>query len=312
MKKIYLLVLVISIVIISSCSNIPNKSIAEKLSTEELSKAIKSDTLFADFYQKVRDRVEKMSDIKKATYSDITYRRLFDYVVFLRDTTYWGPLMEKGDKEWENIYGSYLPQGDSVINYWKNYLEENSLDKYVKIELTNINKQYYKYSGGLEEVNLGFKLTPLQGAIEQIRFNYGYKPKISEDSKYYSKHSCILTSPFSSPVVRYWEVSYSDRNTFADKSVETFLRDYNLYIEITSIRKDGTNISTNDFNIPEVVFYYFEFGENDDVMEGYYKENIIKELVSKDYLTKWEYYEKQSDIAKKKKDELCFNFFKDM
>lgn len=309
MKKLYLLTLVIAI-IVSSCNNIPNKSISNKLETGELSKAIKSDTLFADFYENLRAEIDEMSDIKKATYNDITYRRLFGYVKFLQDTTYWNPLVKNWENEWENKYGIYLTKADSVVNYWKKYLEENSLDKYVKIELAKIDKEYYDYIGGLKEVNLGFRLTPLQGTIEQIRFNYGYKPKISGDGRYYTKHNCISTSPFSTSTIRYWEVGYSDKDNFAGKNVETFLRDYNLYIEVASIRKDGINISTDDFNTPEVVSDYLSYGENDNLMEDYYKEKVIKELVNKDYLRKWEYYEKQSDVLKEKKDKHCFDFLK--
>lgn len=139
MKKVWLFFFVISF-LIASCNKISDKPVSEKLSTDELSKAIKSDTLFADFYEEIRKEVDDMSDIKKATYNDVTYRRLFQYVKFLQDTTYWNPLYEKWNEEWEREYGVYLPKADSVINYWKKYLDENSLDKYVKVELAKIDK----------------------------------------------------------------------------------------------------------------------------------------------------------------------------
>ena len=83
MKKVWLFFFVISF-LIASCNKISDKPVSEKLSTDELSKAIKSDTLFADFYEEIRKEVDDMSDIKKATYNDVTYRRLFQYVKFLR------------------------------------------------------------------------------------------------------------------------------------------------------------------------------------------------------------------------------------
>jgi len=310
MRKLCLLFFVVAFAL-SSCNKISDKPVSEKLSTNELSKAIKSDTLFTDFYEYIRKEVDDMSDIKKAKYNDVTYRRLFKYVKFLQDTTYWKPLYEKWEKEWENKYGIYLSKADSVLNYWKKYLEENSLEKYVKIELARIDKEYYSYSYGLKEVNLGFRLTPLQGTIEQVRFNYMYKAKIHGDSKYGEKHNCLSTTPFSAATIRYWEVSYSDRDKFSGYNVETFLRDYNLYIEVTKIRKDGENISTDDFNIPEEVSDYLKYGENDDIMQEYYKEKIIKELINKDYLRQWEYYKEQADVLKEKKDKLCFDFMKE-
>jgi len=311
MKKGCLLFFVVAFVL-SSCNSISNKPVSEKLSTAELSKAIKSDTLFTSFYEHIRKEVDDMSDIKKAKYNDVTYRRLFKYVKFLQDTTYWKPLSEKWEKEWESEYGIYLSKADSVLNYWKKYLEDNSLDKYVQIELARIDKEYYSYSYGLKEVNLGFRLIPLQGAIEQVRFNYGYKAKINGDSKYYEKHNCLSTTPFSAPTIRYWEVSYSDRDKFSGYNVETFLRDYNLYIEVTKIRKDGENISTDDFYIPKEVSDCLE-NENDyPFLFELSKDDLIKGLINKNYLGKRDYRSKKADEIREKKDKLCFDFLEEL
>src|ERR1035437_6581231 len=278
MKKLYLIIYLI-VLALSSCNNISDKSVSEKLSTDELSKAIKTDTSFSKFYENIRKEVDDMSDIKKAKFNDVTYRKLFKYFKFLTDTIYWKPLSENWDKEWENKFGIYLSKADSTLNYWRKYLKDNSLNKYVNIELAQIDKEYYEYIGGIKEVNLGFRLTPLQGTIEQIRFTYGYKPKINGDSKYFEKHSCISTSPFSSPTVRFWEVGYSDRDNFSGKNVETFLRDYNLYIEITSIRKDGVNLSTDDFAVPKKVSECFENEKDYPALFELTKDELIKELI---------------------------------
>lgn len=310
MKKLFLLIFGLAI-ILSSCNSISDKPVSVKLDTEELSKAIKGDTLFSSFYENIRKGVDEMDDIKKAKFNDVTYRRLFKYFKFLRDTTYWNPLSEQWGKEWEKEYGVYLPKVDSTLKYWKKYLQENSLNKYVNIELAQIDKDYYEYAGGLKEVNLGFRLTPLQGAIEQLRFNYGYKAKINGD-KYFETHNCISTSPFSAPTIRYWEVGYGDRDNFSGKSVEIFLRDYNLQIEITSIRKDGLNISTDDFNIPEEISDYFTNGENDTLMRDYYKDKVLKKIIFKDYLDKWEYRSKKADVIREKENKLCFDFMKEL
>jgi len=309
MKKLSLLILGFTL-ILSSCSKISDKPVSEKLSTDELAKAIKSDTSFTTFYENIRKKVDELDDIKKAKFNEVTYRRLFKYVKFSQDTIYWKPLYEKWESEYEKEFGIYSTKADSTLNYWKKFLEENSLDKYVKVELAQIDKEYYSYIGELKEVNLGFRLTPLQGPIEQIRFNYGYKAKINGD-KYFERHNCISTSPFSSPTIRYREVGYSDKNDFAGKTVETFLRDYNLQIEVTKIRKNGVNISTDDFNIPEEVSDYFTYGD-EEFMKDYYKEKVIKKLIFNGYLEKWEYTSKKVDEILEKEDKLCFDFFKEL
>ena len=311
MKRLSILILGLAI-ILSSCNKISDKPVSEKLSTSELSKAIKSDTLFTSFYENIRKEVDEMDDIKKAKFNDVTYRRLFKYIKFLQDTTYWKPLYEKWEKDWKNDFGSYSTKADSTINYWKKYLAENSLDKYVKIELANIKKDYYYYLNELKEVNLGFRITPLQGPIQQIRFDYGYKAKIHGDDKYYEKHRCIDTDPLYSSRIGYWEVDYSDKDNFAGKNVETFLRDYNLYIEVVQIRKDGVNISKEDFAVPDEVSKCLEYEKDYPTLYELYKEDVIKNLIKKDYIGKWEYIDKKADEIREKEDKLCFDFLKEM
>jgi len=311
MKGLPLLILGLAI-ILSSCNNISDKPVSEKLGTDELSKAIKSDTMFTSFYENIRKSVDEMDDIKKAKFNDVSYRRLFKYYKFLQDTTYWKPLSEKWEKEWEKEFGSYSTKADSTINYWKKYLVENSLDKYVKVELANIRKEYYDYIGELKEVNLGFRMTPLQGTVQQIRFDYGYKAKIHGDNNYYDKHRCIETDPLSSSRIGYWEVGYSDKDKFSGKTVETFLRDYNMFIEIVEIRKDGINISTADFAVPEEVTKCLEVEKEYPALFESYKDDVIKNLIKKDYIGKWEYRNKKADEIIEKEDKLCFDFLEEL
>jgi hypothetical protein len=311
MKKLCPLVFIVALGL-TSCSNISNKSVSEKLSTPELSEAIKSDTSFSAFYEHIRKPVDEMSDIKKAKYNDVTYRRLFKYFKFITDTVYWKPLSVNWENEWTAKFAIYFSKADSALNSWHKYLEENSLNKYVSIELSQIDKEYYEYVGGIKEVHLGFRLTPLQGTIEQIRFTYGYKPKINGDNKYYEKHSCISTSPCSSPTIRFWEVGYSDKDNFMGKDVGTFLRDYNLYIEIKSIRKDGVNSNIDDISIPEKVSACFENEKDYPALFEFSKEELIKDIINKDFITKWEYKSKKADEVKEKKDKLCFDFLNDL
>lgn len=311
MNRLSLLILGLAI-IFSSCSNISDKPVSDKLSTDELSKSIKSDTMFTSFYENIRKSVDEMDDIKKAKFNDVTYSRLFEYYKFLIDTTYWKPLSKKWEKEWEREFGIYSTKADSTIDYWKKYLAENSLDKYVKIELANISKEYYDYIGELKEVNLGFRMTPLQGPVQQIRFDYGYKAKIHGDDKYYEKYRCIETDPLNSSRIGYWEVDYSDKDKFAGKNAETFLRDYNVYIEVVEIRKDGVNMSTADFAIPKEVTECLEVEKEYPTLFEIYRDDLIKNLIRKNYIGKWEYSNKKAEEIKENEDKLCYDFLKEL
>lgn len=301
-------ILYVCVLILFGCSSIPDQSIMEKLTIEDLNSAIKSDTSFASFYETIRAKTDKLDDIKKATYHDITYSRLFEYVRFLKDTAYWNPLNNDWEKEWEAQFGAYTYKADSIIDFWKNYLEENSLSKYVNVELAEIDLEYYDYIGGIKEVNLGFRLTPLQGPIQQVRFDYGYKAKIHGDNNYFEKHKCISTSPFNNQTVRYWEVEYSEREKFSGHSVESFLRDYFLFLEVTQIRKDGKNTSIDDFAIPDKVKECLEYEKEYPALFELSKDALIKELIDQNYSGKWTFTAQKAAEIRESKDKLCFDF----
>lgn len=301
--------LIISILglLLYSCSNIPDKSIFESLSTEELSKIIKKDTLFIDFYESQRKITEKFNEIDKAKFSGLTYRDLYKMYSYINDTTIMSPLNKEWHSEWATEFGSYNTKVDSVVNYWTKYKSDNSLNKFVTVEFAEVYKEYYTYSSDVKNVNLGFRLTPLQGKIEQIKFSYRYSAKINDF--YGEKYNCILTSPFNSPVVRYWEVDYSNEKRLKNLSTTEFIRDYNIEIEITNIRKDEVNYSIDDLNIPKVVSLIID---NDSIRYPYlhqsYKQDVIKSILCTNYKSRNEFRQEKFEKLLKQKfpDEFAY------
>lgn len=271
-----------------SCNNIPNKSVFESLSTDELSKTIKVDTAFASFYQKQQVISEKLNEIDKAKFNDITYRKLYKMHQYVSDSAIINPMLDLWNNEWESEYGIYQTKIDSVLNYWIKYKEDNSLSQFVTIEFAEIDKEYYSYSRDVKDVNIGFRLTPKEGRIEQIKFNYRYSAKINDF--YGDKIYCISTTPFSNSVVRYWEVDYTNEKRLKNTSTSSFHRDYDIKIEITDIRKDGKNYSMLDLNIPVSITKVLD---SDSIRYPYSytaaKEDVIKDLLRADYKKNYEY-----------------------
>ncbi|MBO7568154.1 MAG: hypothetical protein J6T60_13790 [Bacteroidales bacterium] len=291
------LVLLISL-ILCSCSTIPSKSIMESLETDELATIIKKDTSFEKFYTSVRKKVDKLSDIDKAKFSDITYSSFYECYKFTNDTNQIRPLAKQFESDWNNKYSVYDAKVDSVVNYWTKYIADNSLSRYVSIEFDHLDKDYYSYSHDVKDVHFAFKLTPKDGAkIEQIKFNYRYSAKIN--SYRGEQHLCISTSPFYSSVVRYWKVDYSDEKRLKNVSSSDFKRDYNIEFEITDIRMNGKNYSIDDFNVPKSVKNYMDTTFS---FSALYKDDVIKETVYPEYVSKSEY------IMKRLKEEISKKF----
>ena len=308
MKKVFLVV--VAAVMIVGCNNIPDKPVSQKLNEIELSKAMESDKEFADFYREVVSTVEKMDDVEKARFLKLTYRKLFDYFKFQADTAYWNKLERQWDKEFEDGYKVYIPKADSIIDYWKKYIDKNSLDNYAKIELANIYKEYWQYIGRLKDVSLGFRITPLKGTIDEIHFECEYKKKDVEGYRYCPTIDCRSSKPISDADIRYWSVGILNENDFIGYNAETFLKDYNVFIKISSIKIDGKSFS---MEVPESISSYLESEKKDndtsDFSKCYY---IIGEFIDKNFKSWYEYISNKRDSISKKRCEICFDFFKEM
>jgi hypothetical protein len=59
---------------------VPNKSISEKLTVQELSYAIESDSSFANRYELIREAYDELSEIEQAKYYSVTYDELNDFI----------------------------------------------------------------------------------------------------------------------------------------------------------------------------------------------------------------------------------------
>lgn len=293
-------ILLVTVVCLYSCNPVPNKSVFITLTSDELAPVIKRDTHFIRFYEAVKKAVDGFSEIEKAKFNDITYQSLYRISQFSYDTAKVNPLQRQWEQEWDEQYGGYAEKVDSVLDYWADYKASKSLDRFIKVEFAVIDKDYYSYSYEVKDVNLGFRLTPLQGTVEQVKFNYRYSAKI--DDFYGEKHRCICTSPISSSVLRYWEVDYSDEKRLKSVSTSEFIRDYDIAIEVTDVRKDGVNYSIDDLQIPSSVREVW------DTDQGKYpnlyaarKEDIITALLCPTYKRKYAYVDgKMGELLKKK------------
>lgn len=307
MKTLFKLGLFSLLVLFCGCTDYLNKPLAEPMSVEELKGAIKKDSTFLDFYEKIqRFRKDFFSeDLNQVKYGDLTYRRLYDYIKKTDDSTFTKPLYKKAESEWESKYSIYVSKVDSVAEYWKKYEEEHSLQSFLKIEFRKLDKEYYTYNHDIKNVLLGFYLTPLKGKVDQVKFSYEVKSKLESNvSSYWNddRGNCILTSPFSSPVIKYWEAPYSLEQKLKYKSTDDFIRDYDVIVKITAIRFEGENLSEETMLTPNSVKEYLNYPSS------YSEGQLIKTCIYNNYKTIDELYDVKLQEALKSFDKLCYEF----
>ena len=296
-------ILLVFVTTITSCSDHGmSKSIIEPLTVEEL-RANMKDSTFNDFYdyvQKLRGWIVE-SDVRQAKYGEISYKRLKKYFTHGQDTVYFNKKEKEWKKAYESMYPDYSKQVDSVITYWRKYKERYNMDSLVNIEFDGLRKEYY-YSGGVRNVYLGFKITPLKGTVDQLIFRYKMKLKVSSDRDkmgFYDSHRCVATSPITTSRILYWEVDYSDENALKGRSSSDVKRDYDFSIELVNIRVNGENYEDKLNLIPSPVRDALSLSSSE---HNYYRDEIIKLLLNPEYKGYYDYARPLYDADMKEYD----------
>lgn len=299
------IIFAVAATLLVSCNPIPNKSVFEELSTDELASAIKSAPEFAETYEGIRNlgTLISFSEIQRAKYKDVTYRRLYKYTNHWSDSTFWQPKNEKWGQEWDETFANDLAKVDERVAYWTNYKDKNSLSRFAQIKLSDFYITHYRYIGGVEDAYICFNITPLQGTIEQIKFKYSYSHKIN-GRRGQKTHNCIYSTPISNTKEGMWEIDYLEKTDFDGMTVSKFLQKYDLDIEITDVRKDGKNYSLEDLNIPEAISNFWK----EDTPET---RDAVAVLINPQYVNRVKYIENKKDDEMKKYDQLCYDFWED-
>ena len=323
MKKQFTL-LAIALITLTSCNPL-SKSILEELTIQEIKSASDKDSLFQSDYKRIELLKEAAEDDKLilAKYSELTYQDLIDYRNYEFDTEMWEDRDAQSDKEWTKLYQKTRIKG---VNFVKDFIKRkkefervNDPTNYVKIELIGINTRYYEYSGGVRDVSFKFRITPKKGRLDQVVWEINPTAKIDGEPDKSSiryvldKQGYIYSRPISSTTVGSYEASYDHKDLAAGKSSKSFLRDYNLNLKINKVRYNGKNLELDGFDTPSEIKNYIKYGEKDDeYMQELYLDDIIKENIDSEYLSKRSYANEQRRLIKEKEYPLEYSFFEEL
>ena len=287
MKKIIKLSLLFFILSLSSCSSPLNKSVIEPIEIKDLKNIIEKDTLFEFTYkaiEKIRN-AKLIDDVEKAKWSDMTYYRVHKIIQLYSDTLAQSEYTEKIKSDWNEKYGVFLSKADSISDYWKNYKKERSLTNFVSIELFDVETK----NNGSSYV--GFKITPLEGDIDKVFFQYVFtkksdKDKISEREKFSILNERNVIIHIKERITKskiFWELDYKNGDILKDKILEEVLHKYAFDLQLNSITKNGVRLSKYDIKIPYSVESMWETDYGDNMFE-YYRNDVIKEFINDEFV----------------------------
>ena len=315
MRKLLLLSLTI---LLFSCNPL-DKSIIEELSPKELKKEITKDSSFTYIYEDIEGFKKLNKDkIKLANYSNLTWQKIIDFNKFKLDSY---SNLDEFEKEYISKYDKTIQKGIELINDYKKknevWVNENHPNNFVDIELIGINTDYYKYSGDVDEVEFKFKIKTKKGRVQQVTWGINPKAKINDKKKDYlysfsGYQGYIYSSPINNLATGLYNASYKHEKMAAGESAKSFLRDYDLNLEIRKVRFKNKNISYDDFELPYNVGMYIMYEEmNAESMYEYYLADIIADEIDADFISKTSYVLKKQDSILEEKFPLEFSFYRD-
>lgn len=266
-----------------SCSGPMDHSVTEPIPIEELKTIIDKDTLFELTYkavQKIRE-TKLTDDVEKAKWSDITYKNVHDVVLLYGDSTLQNKYIPKIKDKWESKFSSDLKKADSISDYWKKYIEDNSIENYAEVELFDI-----------QDYRVGLRITPLKGTLDAISIYYSFiekekKDEISKFEKYpitFKRTTHYHVFPRTSKSKIIWERDYEFNDIIGDKLLEEVLKEYVFKFYLSSVTVNG--VRHTDYTLlrelPTDIKLMLEYEA-----QGLdrFKEKVIQDYLNKDYLS---------------------------
>ena len=286
--------LLLSLLIVA-CSGkkdvIPDKSIFEPLTVEELSTIIKQDTLFVDFYESIQEEVEDYTDIEKAKFNDVTYRGLYRAYESLIDHEEYGQFTLPFWDEWGKTYEADIEKADSLILFWERYRAEHNFQEYVSAEAVDL---VTESTYGIKSVYMVVRVTPLVEDIKNVNIKYTCRFKGERDQtliSYYPTTSDGYLWIYDLDCVREERktLDLASSNYLKDRSFEDFLKDFDIDFRVTSITI-GDDLYMEDESVyPEGVLKVLEQGPFIPGSIGGYKGDVIKANINPNYVEVWQY-----------------------
>ena len=307
MKNILLIFIIIAT---CSCNNYLDKSIFEPLLIGEIKKEMGKDSMFAQIYEGIQsiNKEALTSDIEKAKFSDLTYRRILNIVYYKLDSNQIIEIQQK----WKDKYGRIRERTniDSISNYWAKYQKDNALEQYVSIDFAGFDKQKSSVLGKNFNLYARFKIIPLKGSLNELNAHVKFK---QEDglkdglSLFWSENKISIHDEILNSKMK--EVAFKALIIDDSKSGESYTTDQlikNLNIEeiiIDNIYKSNKCLTVT---IPKPIKSYWD--NKDPSLNKAYIDDVIHELVNNSYIQEYKYINSNIEKILREKDSLAIKY----
>lgn len=249
----------------------------EKLPIVELNKMIENDSIYSFSTERVKALNQFATTLDSAKFYKITHKSFSEFLLkdkYVTDLYDDNDLKKEYVDKWENKYGKYRIQADSIVNYWKDRLDkEGNLDRFIKIEPESIYKSLLRFRL-INQTNQTLSLVQFKYNITRKNENnlFEYYDGIEDrrdlasvvSYKKFNK-SILVVDDFSItlPITDYV-------NLYAE-SIAEVNKKYNINIYPISLFLDGLEYKSLFMSdLPKEVLKYLEYSEKSK-SDNYYQ-----------------------------------------
>lgn len=313
-KNIFLLALILFLVGCNESSI--NRSVLQPIGEDEIAKLERKYPNISTFYEYVIQVRNSQSDEMLQSYSNLTYRRVYDFLTAYADHEY--DIKEKIKEEWQQHYGFYEIKLDSLHDNLSDWYEANKLESRVKITCVDVLPtpedanawQSLMFYCKVKVENL------TNEAIEDVEYDLAIcdtKKKAFGDIHFITntaeKADGSLYMAWSSQYGKTWS---KDQESLLDYGQEDLYKHYNIDYRIKSLRQNG-KLLTNDMikdADPNFQILSKQLWKTNMTSTGrlYYLKEAVKSVFDVNYLTFDEYYNEVIDNKVREIDPESFNF----
>lgn len=294
-----------ALLLLASCTNELDTSIANDLSIETRANIAKEDSLTFNRIQYL-DEVSKWFEenpAQESKYKKITYNRWCKYLEKYTEVS------SVDDKdEFISKHPEYLDacsKADEIVKQYE-IMCPDSLFRITFVGKHNVNTWLMSNLPVFD-----FEITPLKDGIDQLDFYYQFQNKMTSDGGFIHSDkfgTVYINKPIRSKQIIHEQTSINDTNsywsTLQDLTFEDISTNYNLYFYVSDFQYKGLVYS----KVPYGVKYYRESIGTE--VEKYAYDYLIKEI-DPNILTFLDYHNQEAEKKMAKFDSLVLAFDKD-
>lgn len=288
--RFHALLLFVAAVLSVGCGGPGGRSITEELPLDAVKNLLKKNPKYAVVVEMAEQFRQTASTTKQAQMSELTYERLCDFMTSYYDDDLRDKLEVEAGAQWIAQYGPQSNQVDSLLDYWKVYLENNKPSSYVRVELVQLDRS----TVGTGSVRVVLKVIPLKGAVEKVAGRFGIFPH-NDLANRFSDYGIArnndlniekLTAPQSVDTWLTYSVFNIEDADLQNMSVAELQRKYSFDYNISSLSRGGEVISYGKVynTVPYEIRSYWEekkLESRDEFLRG----QIVRELVDPAFVT---------------------------